>query len=114
MYSQIRKFGETTPIVIDSIDTDVLATAAYVSTKVDGALGVKMRRRVVDASTLLLKQLSELILKFHAMTGCDVTSSFYGKGKCYFNVLKFDNSIPLSGKNYWEGGGPGAIFVVSS
>ena len=40
IYSQIRASGEQSPVVCDAEDTDILITAAYVTTQITGVLGI--------------------------------------------------------------------------
>ena len=43
-HSQIQKIGESSPVVIDAEDTDILVTAAYVTTRINEKLFVKRKR----------------------------------------------------------------------
>ena len=53
VYDQIRKSGDATPVVIEAEDTDVLITAAFVTTKICGVLGIKMKKGIFDCYQLL-------------------------------------------------------------
>ena len=69
------------PIVIDSEDTDVVALSAYVSTKINGVLGIKRKKGIFDCKQLCEPSMAKIIVRLHVMTGCDSVSSFYGIGK---------------------------------
>lgn len=98
-------------IIIRSPDTDVAImciafTNQFHPSSLYFATGVKTKRRVLSMDTMhqSLKDIHQLLpaalLGFHALTGCDSTSAFYGKGKrSSFNVVKQDEvSLQTLGK----------------
>ena len=52
IYSQIRKSGVQTTVVIDAEDTDVLVIAVYVGNTVDGILTIKRKQNIIDCRKL--------------------------------------------------------------
>ena len=60
VYDQIRKSGDATPVVIEAEDTDVLITAAFVTTKICGVLGIKMKKGIFDCNQLLPRFMAEI------------------------------------------------------
>lgn len=76
-------------VVIRSPDTDVAVLAVAHSWQIPEArllflTGAKHRRRYVDVSVIarkLGKPFCQALPGFHALTGCDTTSAFCGKGK---------------------------------
>ena len=75
-------------IVIHSSDTDVAVIAVALGVQIQANLffstGVKNRARVIDIGRIrsnLGEELSQALIGFHILTGCDSTSCFYGKGK---------------------------------
>ena len=81
IYNQIRKSGDDTTVVCDASDTDILVTAAFVTTKVSGVLGIKMKKGIFDCAQLLSKEIAAVAIRAHAMSGTDCISSFFGVGK---------------------------------
>ena len=55
--------------------------AAYVSHQLPGALLIKRKHTVISCSSLLSKELADIIIPLHVLTGIDHTSGFYGHGK---------------------------------
>ncbi|XP_028411728.1 uncharacterized protein LOC114534481 [Dendronephthya gigantea] len=75
-------------ILIKSPDTDVFVIALNASLDIDADIfmetGVGHGRRIISLSNVrqsLGDQWCRSLLGLHAFTGCDTTSSFYGKGK---------------------------------
>lgn len=74
-------------IVIWSPDTDVAAIgishAAGISANLLMSIGSGKNRRLINLSTISshLESFAAQLSTFHALTGCDTTSCFYGKGK---------------------------------
>ena len=97
IYSQIRTSGETSPVVIDAEDTDVLVTSAYVSFKVSGCLYIKRKKGIFDCAALCDEEMASIAVRFHVMTGCDSISSFFGRGKksVWNNVKKSIDGISM-------------------
>lgn len=81
IYSQLRKSGVKYAVVIDAEDTDVLVLVSYVAHQIEGMLGLKRKKSIIDCATLLDKDISDIIIPFHIHTGADAISSFYGRGK---------------------------------
>lgn len=75
-------------VVIKSPDTDVALLAMAHRSQINGTVlfltGNKHRRRYVNLSQIGRKlgpQVCRVLLGMHALTGCDSTSAFVGKGK---------------------------------
>ena len=102
MYSQIRKFRDTSSVVIESINTDVRAKAAYVSTKVEGALGVKVKKKSGRRKETCPEALSSIDFEISCNDRPRCDFKFHGKGECYFITLKFHNSISSSSQGFTE------------
>jgi hypothetical protein len=75
-------------IVIKSCDTDVFVLALYYASELDVQLylhtGNRQRTRYVDLTqiaTRLGEAICDALPGLHALTGCDTTSSFSGRGK---------------------------------
>ena len=81
IYNAIRVKGENCPVIIDSEDTDVYVQAAYVSSTHDGKLYLRRKSSHVNCSELCSENMSQVIIQFHTMTGCDSNSGFFGHGK---------------------------------
>src|SRR5437867_2816456 len=80
-YAKLRAENYTGSVVLDSEDTDVYVQAAYVSQQLPGALLIKHKHTVISCSSLLSKELADIIMPPHVLTGSDHTSGFYGHGK---------------------------------
>ncbi len=96
-----------TNLLIVSPDTDVailaIAHAATLSVPVSVSLGREGRARIINASAVascLGSQTCAAILGLHALTGCDSTSAFYGKGKkkCFQRMLEDEDMKEVLGK----------------
>ena len=81
LYNQLRINEYDGAVIIDSEDTDVYVQAAYVSNMVEGQLLIKRKKVYVDCRTFLPRDVSEIIIPLHVMTGCDHNCGFYGRGK---------------------------------
>lgn len=75
-------------IIIRSPDTDIAVLACSFSHDIDARLlfwtGTKQRQRYLDATAIgntLGSDVSKALLGMHALTGCDSTSAFIGRGK---------------------------------
>jgi len=68
-------------VVIDSEDTDVYVQAAYASHKLKGHLLIKRKNEHISCSAMVSKDVSNIIIPLHIITGSDHTSGFYGHGK---------------------------------
>ena len=97
IYTELRKDGNTEPVVIDSEDMDVVVLSAYASSKVDGDLMIKRKKGIFDSRRLCDEEMKKVIIRFHVMTGCDTVSSFYGIGKkaVWKNVLRSQEAKDL-------------------
>ena len=81
IYNQLRKSGDNSPVVCDAADADVLVTAAYVSTKVPGVLGIKQKKGIFQCDQLLPAKVAKISVRGHVISGMDNISSFFGVGK---------------------------------
>ena len=80
-YSKLRSTGTTVPFVIDSEDTDVYVQAAYVSHHVRGDLYIKRKQTFLHCRDLCSPEEADILIQFHALTGCDHNAGFYGHSK---------------------------------
>ena len=80
IYSQIRKSGVQTTVVIDAEDTDVLVLAACVANTVDGILTIKRKQNIIDCRTLCSKEISDIIIPLHIHNASDTTTAFFAHG----------------------------------
>ena len=102
IYSRIRVLGDTSAVLIDAEDADVVVLAAYASSIIDGQLTVKRKKEIIDCKTLCSREMAKIVVPLHVATGCDVVvplhvatgcdavSSFFGIGK--------KNGMDTSGK----------------
>ena len=91
IYSIIRQDNPDLPVIIDSGDTDVYVQAAYVAHHVSGDLLIKRKGGLVNCKDLADKEMSNIMIAAHCITGCDHTSGQYGHGKIQLmNKLKMD------------------------
>ena len=81
IYHQLRKSGETGPVVCDAADVDIMITAAYVSTRVPGVLGIKRKKGIFSCHELLPEKVAPIAVRGHVISGMDNISSFFGIGK---------------------------------
>jgi hypothetical protein len=97
VYSEIRKSGDESPVVIDSEDADVVVLSAYVSHRIDGCLAIKRKKGIFDCKQLCNREMSEVIVRFYVGTGCDSISSFFGIGKksVWKNIFQNEEAIAL-------------------
>ena len=91
IYSQMRKAGVNDIVIIDAEDTDVVVLAAYATTKVTGALGIRRRNKIYNCKLL---DDSNIIVQLHIFTGADATAAFFGQGKktVYDKVMKSEDA----------------------
>ena len=99
-------------IIIESPDTDVAVLAIAHSSLLNSRLlfltGTNERRRYIDIRKLaanLGESLCKALVGFHALTGCDSTSAFVGKGKAApFKLLRSDEvfvqALIMLGREY--------------
>ena len=81
-YAKMREeINFTGTIVIDSEDTDVYVSSAYVSCRLQGELLIKHKSSLFRCSDMLPHDVADIIIPLHIITGCDYTSGFYGHGK---------------------------------
>ena len=80
IYSQLRQSDKTTVVVIDAEDTNVVVVCAHVAHKIEGVLGLKRKKSVLDCKKLCTADAS-IIVPLHIHTGADAVSGFYGCGK---------------------------------
>ena len=81
LFSRIRKNGKTTPVLIDSEDTDVVVMCAYAAAIISGELAIRRKRNNFSAKELCSKEMSKITVPLLVMTWCDVTSSLFGVGQ---------------------------------
>jgi hypothetical protein len=81
IYSQLRQSDKTTVVVIDAEDTDVVVLCAHVAHKIEGVLGLKRKKSVLDCKKLCTADMASIIVPLHIHTGADAVSGFYGCGK---------------------------------
>ena len=90
-------------IMVRSSDTDVLVILAGMATQMPPTSTIMMdygsanNRRIINVTDISQRLeetqagLSEALIAFHALTGCDFNSAFYGKGKAMpFSHLEKD------------------------
>lgn len=98
-------------VVIWSPDTDVavigITHASHIDTKLLFATGTGKHQRLISLSNIAdnLGEAADALAGFHALTGCDTTSSFYGKGKkAMLNLLLKEpihiQSLALIGRQF--------------
>ena len=92
-YAKLRSENYTGAVVIDSEDTDVYAQAAYVSHQLGGDLLIKRKHELINCKAMGSKDVADIIIPLHVITGNDHTSGFYGYGK----KLVWENMINDSG-----------------
>ena len=80
-YAKLRAGNYTGAVVLDSEDTDVYVQAAYVSQQFEGDLLIKHKRTLINCHAMLSKEVADIIIPLHVITGSDHTSGFYGHGK---------------------------------
>ena len=76
LYSRIRQYDQTTPLMIDAEDTDVVVMCANAASIINDKLSIRDKRNNFSS-----KEMSKIIVPLHVTTGCDVTLSFFGVGK---------------------------------
>ena len=80
-YAKLRTVHYSGPVVLDSTDTDVYVQAAYVSQQHIGDLMIKCKNAFINCRGMLSKEVADVIIARHVITGSDHTSSFYGHEK---------------------------------
>ena len=80
-YAKLRSNVFTTPVIVDSEDTDVYVLAAFVSHDIQGELYIKRKRALISCRNMLEPEIAQVIIAAHIITGSDHTSGFYGHGK---------------------------------
>ena len=71
IYSRIRVLGDTSAVLIDAEDADVVVLAAYASSIIDGQLTVKRKKVIIDSKTLCSREMAKIVVPLHVATGCD-------------------------------------------
>ena len=72
----------TTPIIIDAEDTDVYVIAAQAAHELEASLLMyKTGGDIYYCKDFCTKEVAEIIIPLHVITGCDTTSGFYYKTK---------------------------------
>ena len=77
----LHKITTTTVVVIDAEDTDVVVLCAHVAHKIEGVLGFKRKKSVLDCKKLCTADMASIIVPLHIHTGADAVSGFYGCGE---------------------------------
>ncbi|KAG1654985.1 hypothetical protein GQR58_024759 [Nymphon striatum] len=80
IYAKLRAVY-TQPIIIDSEDTDVYIQAAYVAKRTTGKMYIKLKKHLIDCTTLVDNEVADSIIAAHVISGSDHSSGFYHKGK---------------------------------
>jgi len=80
-YAILCESGYAAPVVIDATDTGVYIAAAYISHQLPGMLYIKRKQETILCRSLVSEDMAKCNVQFHYITGCDVNSSFFGKGK---------------------------------
>ena len=80
-YVALRSSGYTNPVVIDAEDTDVYIQAAATSHDIPGILCIKNRSSYFFCRGMCTEDFAKCLIPFHALTGCDANSCFFGHGK---------------------------------
>lgn len=80
-YAKLRAENYTGTVVLDSEDTDVYVQAVYVSQQLPGDLLIKRKHALINCQDMLPKDIANVIIPLHVITGSDHTSGFYGHGK---------------------------------
>ena len=75
----LRKTGYDETIIIDAEDTEVIALSWFVANKGNGLLGIKSKKSTYNCQKLCSPELATIIAQLHILTGCDATSSFFGR-----------------------------------
>ena len=81
LYSRIREYDQTTPVLINSEDIDIVVMCAYAASIINGERAIRCKRNNFSAKELCSKEISKIIVPLRVITGCDVMSSFFGVGK---------------------------------
>ena len=79
IHSQLRKSGVQYAFFINVEDTDVLVLVSYVAHQLEGMLGLKRKKSIIDCA--LNKDISDISIPFHIHTDADTISSFYRRGQ---------------------------------
>ena len=88
-YANIRQYGYSHQVVIDTEDTYVYVQAAYVSQQVEGDLFIRRKSSFVICSNMLPENIAKIIIPAHVITGTGHTSGFFGHGKKILNEDTF-------------------------
>ena len=80
-YANIRQYGNSHQVVIDTEDTYVYVQAAYVSQQVEEDLCIRRKGSFVICRNMLPENVAKIIIPAHVITGTDHTSGFFGHGK---------------------------------
>lgn len=82
-YSVLRSNGYTSPVVLDTKDTDNYVQAACVAPRTTGLLCVKRTTQFINARCLCSEPMSESIIALYVFSGCDHNSGFYGTSEMF-------------------------------
>ena len=63
------------------IDTDVLVISAYASHKLEKDVVLYRRNKLIKCQSLCSAEMAPVLIGFHALTGADAVSGFYGHSK---------------------------------
>ena len=77
LYSRTKRYYQTTPVLIDSEDADVVVMWTYTASIVNGELAIRRKRNNFRAKELCSKEMSKIILPLHVVTEFHVKSSFF-------------------------------------
>ena len=73
LYSRIWEYDQTTPVLIDSEDADLVVMCACAVSIINGELAIRRKRNNFSAKGLCSKEMFKKMVPLHIMTGCDVT-----------------------------------------
>ena len=68
-------------VVIDAEDTDVLVISAYASHILEKDVVLYKRNKLIKCESLCSAEMASELIGFHALTGADAVSGFYGHSK---------------------------------
>ena len=88
-YANIRQYGYSHQVVIDTEDTHVYVQAAQVSQQVKEDLCIRRKGSFVICRNMLPENIAKIIIPAHVITGTDHTSGFFGHGKKILNEETF-------------------------
>ena len=89
IYSRIRVLGDTSAVLIDAEDADVVVLAAYASSIIDGQLTVKRKKEIIDCKTLCSR-------RWQKLSSCSM--ELLGAMLCLAFLVLEKNGMGTSGK----------------